>query len=908
MSTSLQSGRSKAAIWGTAGVRIGKFKLIDVIGAGGFGEVWKAQEEIEGQPVGPPCAVKLMHLAARQAGSSGQESLKAGWIQEINALKSITHDAIPRTIDGGIDEGTGLAFIAMELLEGETLAQRISRKRLGWRRTLVIAECIASALDAAHAHDVVHRDLKPQNVFLRSNGRVCVIDWGIAKLGVGPDIATELPARRDTKDSSDTGTQDFSTEEQRNVALQNRPVVPRIVGTPGYIAPEVYEGANPTAPVDAYALGVVLYQCMTGRLPHRMDHTAATTGSGASAADAARAYLVDVWKATAEGNMSDLQEFASEIPLGVRALVERLLSRSPEERGAGELASAIAHANLFPSGVPDPPYVGLDPFGADRAGFLFGRDGHVDRIMKRLARDRVVVLSGPSGCGKSSLAVAGVASRIDRDLLEGTDGWRLLVVRPSEPHVLQTAAPADMAGSQDAPLGTVVVVDQLEEVLGLAGEVQASFCRALAALAERSDDVIVHGQRMTRDAPMRLIATVREDFEWQVVRIEFLRQLCETSRFLVTGVDATSARELVEEPAKALGYRLEAGDKVIREVETLLATDPTALPIVQFALSEWWVRRDTKKKELPAKAWRDFGGVDGALSHVADRHYRGLSEADQLALRDLFGRLLLGDRKQWVSVASLGNDQERHLMDQLADLRLVRRRDDRDGLVGYELAHESLARRWDVLKQWISERAAEDAQIADLEIEAKLWMRQQRPANRLRPDLAVTPAVRKRLGSDALQYADASIEAGRAAKIAEQAARRRQYVITVGVLLTVVVIAVVYALQIRSKEKETQNALEQVQHEKSVAEKLRTKAENAQLEADAAKEKAQADDAKHKKDLDDLEQKIAKAKDAKELEELRQEVAKRRGFAVPPPAPSPPPVFEDRRIINIKDPPTVEPP
>jgi hypothetical protein len=584
----------------------------------------------------------------------------------------------------------------------------------------------------------------------------------------------------------------------------------------------------------------------------------------------------------------------------------------------------VAFVNRFPYGMPNPPYAGLDAFGADRAGFLFGRDAHVKRIVKRLEQERALVLSGPSGCGKSSLAVAGVASRIDRELLDGTDGWRLLVVRPSEPKALELITSMEPMGStakesKDAPLGTMVVVDQLEEVLNLEGALQDVFCRALAALADRSDDVMVRGARLNRETPLRVIATVRDDFEWQVVRIESLRQLCETSRCLVTGVDATSARELVEEPAKALGYRLGEGDKAVREVETLLATDPTALPIVQFALTEWWARRDDVKKELPAKAWQELGGVEGALSYVADRYYRKLSEDDQQVLRDLFGRLLLGDRKQWVSAASLGRklgNDKRRLMDQLAELRLVRRRDEGEGFVGYELAHESLARRWDVLKQWISERAAEDALIADLEIEARLWERQNRSANRLRPDMTVPAHVRKRLDANTLAYVYASIEAGQAALVAEQEAkraaemlaqgeRRRQYAFIIVGLLVVFGAVVGYAVQIGRKEAETRVALEEANRQKTAAEKAELAAKELTIQANNAKDEVEKQRNKRKEDYDALEKRIARAKDAKELEAIRTDIAQRRGI-MPVPWVTPAPTTST--TITPGTPAAVEPP
>ncbi|HRI70357.1 MAG TPA: hypothetical protein PK156_39265, partial [Polyangium sp.] len=408
---------------------------------------------------------------------------------------------------------------------------------------------------------------------------------------------------------------------------------------------------------------------------------------------------------------------------------------------------------------------------------------------------------------------------------------------------------------------------------------------------KRSQEVLVREHVcVTPDMPMRVVATVREDFEWQVARIEALRELCETSRCLVTGVDATSARDLVEEPAKALGYRLGAAGAVVDEVEAELAKDATALPIVQFALTEWWARRDENVKELPAKAWKQLGGVEGALSYVADRHYRNLSEDEQKILRELFGRLLLGDRKQWVAAASLETENERKLMNQLADLRLVKRRDAGEGGIGYELAHESLAKRWDILKQWISERAAEDALIVDLEADARLWGRQGNPVNRLRLDLVVPPGVRTRLGADALAYVDASQEAKQAAARAERRRSLKTSAIVIFVLVMVLGLVGLLLVQSRENERKIAEALLEVEIERDATKQLFKAAELAQAKAEAAeaaakelaaqvsksKTEVEKERNQRKADYEALEIRITDAQSVRELETIRQEIARRR--------------------------------
>ena len=225
-------------------------------------------------------------------------------------------------------------------------------------------------------------------------------------------------------------------------------------------------------------------------------------------------------------------------------------------------------------------------------------------------------------------------------------------------------------------------------------------------------------------------------------------------------------------------------------------------------------------------------------------------------------------------------------MDQLAELRLVRRRDEADGDVGYELAHESLARHWDVLKQWISERAVEDALLADLEMEAKLWARQGRPSDRLRPKLEIAEGARKRLGPEALAYVDASMVAARAAMIAALAARRSRVAAMTAVVLVVVGAVVVYVVQITSKEAETRAALEDAERERDNAKNARNDAVKAETKASAAAEnekqaKIAADIARVDIDLTyrELDLRIRGARTLEDLEQIQADLAKKRDEA-----------------------------
>jgi hypothetical protein len=280
--------------------------------------------------------------------------------------------------------------------------------------------------------------------------------------------------------------------------------------------------------------------------------------------------------------------------------------------------------------VPEPPYAGLEAFDAARSGLLFGRRAHVDALVERLRSERVLLLRGPSGCGKSSLAVAGVAARVDELMLDGTDGWRTLVVRPSTPDALVLGEPTSepIAPSR---LGTVVVVDQLEETLGLDEQARSAFAAALEVLASGSAPVSIAGELIEPSDQVRVLATVRDDLEWQVVRMGGLRQVFDRHREYVVGIDAAAAREIVEQPAKAAGAAVENIEVVAAEVREQLANQATILPMVQFALTEWWRRRDCDSSPplLTTAEWKAIGGVRGALAHVAEGFYERLEPAER---------------------------------------------------------------------------------------------------------------------------------------------------------------------------------------------------------------------------------------------------------------------------------------
>ncbi|MFF0174993.1 serine/threonine-protein kinase [Micromonospora profundi] len=206
----------------------GRYRLEQRIGVGGMSEVWRAHDRVLDRPV----AVKLI-----SPGPDGQHDTVDRIRTEARNAARLVHPNVASVHDFGTSPtlpGRQLPYIVMELAEGETLAAHLRSGPLDWSIAVRVCAEVAAALAAAHASGIVHRDVKPANVVLTPAG-VKVLDFGIA-----------TPA----------GTSDPLPDGM-------------LLGTPAYLAPEQLDGAAATPAADMYALGVLLYYCLTGYLPYQ---------------------------------------------------------------------------------------------------------------------------------------------------------------------------------------------------------------------------------------------------------------------------------------------------------------------------------------------------------------------------------------------------------------------------------------------------------------------------------------------------------------------------------------------------------------------------------------------------------------------------------------------------------------
>jgi TolB-like protein/Tfp pilus assembly protein PilF len=225
-----------------ASTRLGPYEILAPLGAGGMGEVYRARDTRLGREV----AVKVLPESL-----AGNPDRQARFEREARAVAALSHPNILAIHDYGTQGA--VTYAVMELLEGETLRDRLARGPLPWREAVEIGAAIVDGLAAAHAKSIVHRDLKPENLFLTSDGRVKILDFGLAR--VEPISNTQ-------------------NETSPYVPAPTQPGV--VMGTVGYMSPEQVRSQPADARSDIFSFGCVLYEMVTGRRAFQRETAAET--------------------------------------------------------------------------------------------------------------------------------------------------------------------------------------------------------------------------------------------------------------------------------------------------------------------------------------------------------------------------------------------------------------------------------------------------------------------------------------------------------------------------------------------------------------------------------------------------------------------------------------------------------
>ena len=289
------------------GTRLGRYSILEPLGSGGMGVVYRAHDEKLEREV----AIKTLAPGVF-AGDQAREHFR----REALALAKLNHPNIAAVYDVGQQDG--LDYIVMECVPGQSLAAKLSGGALTVRESTTIVLQVAEALEEAHRQGVIHRDLKPANVLITPRGNAKVLDFGLAKLFAASD------------------------------ATQSMAETQGILGTPLYMSPEQASGKSVDARTDLWSLGVLYYQCLTGQVPFNADSNLA------------------VLRAITESPLRSVRELRPDIPSQAASIVDRALQKSPAERyqtaaaiaaDASSLLAQLSGASALPAPRPRKPLV-----------------------------------------------------------------------------------------------------------------------------------------------------------------------------------------------------------------------------------------------------------------------------------------------------------------------------------------------------------------------------------------------------------------------------------------------------------------------------------------------------------------------------------------------------------------------
>lgn len=766
-----------------AGTIVDHFRVTRLIGRGGMGEVYVARDLRLGRRV----ALKIV-----APGHFESSAMRERFLIEAQTTARFSHPNIVTIY--AVGEYAGCPYLALEYLEGETLLERMRQRLPSEGEAARIALAIAEALAEAHRHGVLHRDLKPGNVHLGRDGRVRVLDFGLAKV-VGREAGDMAPPSRAVEETFATGMR---------AALDELAAKTFGVGTPAYMAPEQWMEDPGTGATDVWSAGVVLFAMLTGRLPFQ------TTSLSELA--------VQVCGTTRAPRVSDLVAVTSDLD----AIVATCLEKDPSARLTS--AELVERLQALVSGVrrirdeDANPFRGLLPFTRDDEHVFFGREAEIAAFVERMRADCVLPVVGASGSGKSSFVQAGVvprlleqdrwtvlALRVGRDpfaslaarLLEGEDTSSpshkerqqfdapTRVVHPTPKSVdakprgrLQTVSEDEGTMTERLARRALVagnvteklVTSERERPLTLVMSSSGTFRRDVAEVATRleaqpsqlgfelralaeargtrvllfvdqleelftqgADDTtiraFVEALATATDEPLdpvRVVFTIRDDFFGRLaVSATVGAALGRVT--LMQRPDASALEEILTGPLRAHDYAFE-DEELAREMVMAVRNEPSCLPLLQFTANLLWTKRDRERRRLTRGAYRELGGVEGALARHADGVLAGLSENDVGTARRMLLRLVTPERTRKVvardAVLDGLGESGPPVLARFIEARLLTTTKwlDQRSTTVIELAHESLIRTWGTLRRWVDESNEDVVVLGQLEQAARLWL------------------------------------------------------------------------------------------------------------------------------------------------------------------------------------------
>jgi WD40 repeat protein/serine/threonine protein kinase len=835
--------KSKEYYFLSTGEMVEHYNIIRPIGKGGMGEVYLARDTLLGRKV----ALKI--IRSDQLDSSDLES----FYFEAKVTARFSHPNIVTIY--GVGEYKGFPYIALEYLEGENLSKRIRRKdKLGVWETIRIAKSIVDALNQAHTNKILHRDLKPENIFIPKDGRLRILDFGLARfVGVPAPIA---PANNTPNSHNELATVNLiisknsgvlknvtmssQAMESVKIALKNDPndtETHSTRGTPPYMAPELWNGDSPDEGSDIFAFGVILFEMCTGSRPF--------TGKS----------IYDIALNITRGKPPTFP-LNTDIPMDFQNLIISCISQQRDKRPTTNDIQESIGLLLSQRGSTvnreENPFRGLLPFTEGNAQLFFGREYEINSFIERLRQEPVLPVVGPSGAGKSSFVQAGVIPR-----LKEQERWLIISMRPLETpfstlhRVLERfwtqhqIEDLTLPSKDELKLNPTKVWFLLEALTRILKTPLLFFVDQLEELFTHVKDLTIKESFMEvlsqrgydKESLVRIVFTLRDDFLGAAADAAHAGEL--NSVVVLHSPDEEALSTIVKSPLALQGYTYDDKD-LPREIVSFVKGTPSSLPLLQFVTARLWEKRDRENRKLLRKEYDAIGGVAGALANHADTTLDSMPPEQSSVAKTILLRLVNEDRTRRVVSGTdilTGIDKNGEQVLALlvkARLLMVTRPQGDDVVHGkFEIIHESLIRTWNRLGHWIDENRMELSFANEINQAANLWnKRGKRPqevwvGKALKEAIKVMNHSQITLPLNASKFFKESIKRDRIVK------KRRRLIQIIGltVVITMMVLAAVFTFKLSQSHEAALKAKSNEEKQKTYALKKEHEAKTNWAEA-----------------------------------------------------------------------------
>lgn len=551
-------------------------------------------------------------------------------------------------------------LISMEYIDGITLVDLLSQSGpLELLRARDIAAQFLAGLEAIHQAGLVHRDLKPENIMITHTGRVVVMDFGISQ-----------------RIAHMTGT---------------------VAGTLPYMSPEQLSGSQLDVRSDIFAAGIVLAEMIytKGILSEKTRES--------------------IWHAArVDANRIPESPWKQVITRAVA------LNRDHRFQSVGALVRALEEVTQRIQGIEEQrPYPGLASFSTSDADYFFGRELEVETLLKKIQQYYMLAIVGPSGAGKTSFLRAGLIPALPA-------GWCSVLTFPGDAPVLNLAQslsrtvgdPKQFQNPDEAVGRFQNLRNSYQEILLIVDRFEELF--TLNPLSIQSRYVEILG-RLSLEANVRVLLSMRDDFLLHCKTHESLNPIFSELTPIVP-LTGAGLRRAVVQPALKCGYRFE-DEKMVDLLLSDVENERGALPLLAFATDRLWEKRDQHNGLLTRQAYKEIGGVSGALAQYAEKILGQMSEEQQSIVREIFRNLVTAqntrsarDVEDLLSVFPNRVAAE-EVIRILIDARLLTSFDSlsNDGSTNrrrVEIIHESLLTAWPRLIRWQTQDA-DSAQMRD---------------------------------------------------------------------------------------------------------------------------------------------------------------------------------------------------